>query len=261
LRVEYLLKISNPVVDGSVPKAFAMRVGATCFLCEVGSRRLIRAHVRRSIRPDGIGTCASCSVHACPQHGDRHAKHFKCADCLAERGAAVEIGEEPSPHDGNEPDPEPGVSLRRLLSANDASVGLRQVDRLERGFRNGGLTFEGQARQEVEELAFDALWAALGIPVPEPHEVGRSDYLVYDSRDPRELVFRRLDALEGEAAAAREQWSRENADWRALALAISVPLVARGAALGTPVLRVPGGLTMLPRVALLAQACANVEVD
>lgn len=243
---------------------FAVRVGvATCYLCEVGSRRLIHAHASRSIRPDGIGTCASCSVHACPQHGDRHTRHFKCADCLAELGAAFEIDEKPSPHDpGNEPDAGPGVSLRRLLSANDASVGWREVERLQRGFRGGGPTFEGRARQEVAELPLDALWTALGIPGPERREeAGPSDDLVYDSRDPRELVFRRLDAIEGEAAAARERWSGENTDWRALALAVSVPLVARGAVLGKPVLRVPGGLTMLPRVALLAQACANVELD
>jgi hypothetical protein len=67
--------------------------GDTCFLCEVGSNWVVSAAGQRSVRADGVGTCAKCRVHACPERGDRygnaHQDTFRCADCLAVFGAAT----------------------------------------------------------------------------------------------------------------------------------------------------------------------------
>jgi hypothetical protein len=245
--------------------------GATCYLCEVGSRKLVGSRDRRPIRPDAIGTCDECSVHACPQHGDKPDRRFLCADCLGWIGAAIELGGEPVPSAEQPPEPpdpivrvdQLALTSRRLLAANAARVTRQAGDRLRRGVLGERLTFEARAMGEADELPESRMWTALGISRPRlTEDPGPDDDLLFDPLRPRDMVFRRLEMLEAAAAETRELPDRGDAvNWERLTLFVAVPVVARGGTLGDSPLEIPGGLTLPPRIALLAQACADAPLD
>lgn len=244
-----------------------MAFGDTCFLCEVGSGR-VRSGGQRSFRPDGIGTCADCYVHACPQHGDRHNERFRCADCLGRMGAAIIASGGPEPIGGGGRSGESdgleasAFGARRLLAANVGYVTVGNVERLHRGIAREGWTLIGRLETEVAELPAVTLWTALGLPVPPRADYSPEERLAFDPRDPRRLVLGRLSMFEEAAMELTALPGRaEEMDWEELTTFVTLPIVARGGAIGNSVLRIPGGLTLPPIIAVLAQACADANLD
>jgi hypothetical protein len=96
----------------------------TCYLCHVNPRKKKTGQAPlRQTTTDGFGTCRSCNVHACPQHGDRIAAHFRCADCNA--GTSVNAAMTP---------PQPGTGVRPDGSDGDDAIAARMVERGAAGF-------------------------------------------------------------------------------------------------------------------------------
>ena len=91
----------------------------TCYLCQINPKKKTTGQAPlRQTTTDGFGTCRSRNVHACPQHGDRIAQHFKCADCNA--GTSVNAAMLP---------PQPGTGIRRDGSDDEDAVAARMVER------------------------------------------------------------------------------------------------------------------------------------
>jgi hypothetical protein len=155
-----------------------------------------------------------------------------------------------------------GIAARRLLAASGGYVAESDAHRLRLGVLERRRPLIERLADDVSRESRDRLWAALGLGVPELLEVPDAD-LVFDPRDPRPLVELQLMLLEeaaGEAAAALEERS-ERIDWGELAVFVALPIVGRGAFLGRSLLQIPGGLTLPPIIAVLAQAHADARVD
>jgi hypothetical protein len=251
-----------------------MAAGDTCFLCEVGSKWVVRAASKRSVRADGVGTCERCHVHACPQHGDRYGatnkQTFRCADCLSVGGAATAAGVGNLPGVPAGADDEAGgpqdaaasrVSTQRLLAANDVPVEARAADRLRLAIQSGSRRpLPASLQDELTRTPEDLIWRALGLPRPEQSVAPDTD-LTFDPRDARQLAWQQLSLFEEVAGDIRGTIAEraEMVDWRDLSLFIVLPIAVRRGNLGDTLLAIPGGLTLPPIIAVLAQAYADAR--
>jgi hypothetical protein len=96
----------------------------TCFLCQINlkNKKTGKAPLRKTTT-DGFGTCRTCNVHACPQHGDRISAHFQCADCNA--GISVNAAMTP---------PQPGTLARPGGADDQEAVAAQMVEWGAAGF-------------------------------------------------------------------------------------------------------------------------------
>lgn len=241
-----------------------MAAGDTCYLCEFGSPYWAPGAGRRAARADGVGTCVSCSVHACPQHGERYNSGFKCADCLGRFHAASSI----SPDDraaaaAPEPPANTGPAVRRLLASYGRAVTRADAERLRRGARERWPSVAGAVERDLgraREAGF-SVWSALGLR-PQAGEPPTDEELVFDPRRPDRLLYQWAAGMDEAAKPFVEELRErpERADWDELAVAIALPVAVRGARLGDSLLRIPGGLTLPPIVAVLVQAYADAPL-
>jgi hypothetical protein len=183
-------------------------------------------------------------------------------------GAASTIGGDPEPISGGRPPIQPDgfeastFGTRRLLAANLGYVTMRNAERLRRGITGEGWTLVGSLEREVAELPDGVLWTTLGLPAPPIPEDFLEEDFVFDPRDPRRLVLGRLAMFEEATMGLTALSGRaEEVDWEGLATFVTLPIVARGGAIGSSVLRLQGGMTLPPIIAVLAQACADASLD
>jgi hypothetical protein len=69
---------------------------SSCYLCVAASLNTIGTPAGGGTSREGFGTCDTCSVHACSQHGITVSNIFLCADCTASTSAASAVGAGPA---------------------------------------------------------------------------------------------------------------------------------------------------------------------
>jgi hypothetical protein len=225
-------------------------MGDTCYLCELGSANYI---VTGLAAGEGFGTCRSCSVHACPRHGERPSQYFRCADCFAAEGSARALkGDFAS---------SPAEALAgRAARLSTLAVPIRQ---------HGDTPRMGAAVQWIRGrihngqplvLADDAHSAdtdareLLGLPASPELDDGQAT----------EAAILRAARLEAELSSQVSEVAIGDVDQEEqgelAVLAVSIAYAARGAeSLEQSPLEMRGGLTLPPAVAVLGHAYARAN--
>lgn len=252
----------------------------SCFICVTGGQsawgRLVAPAASRPSTLEGFGTCSSCWVHACPQHGDRPAQFFFCVDCLAADGVYTTLVRD------DEGAPEtPDASLRADLRERGADgligsaprlgfiaepVAARAdeermayaLDRLRTDLREGGRDVARELSGRAEGTRRGQLALALGLSELEPRNVDESPLgeAVLGMAVSRIRLIA-TDAARSLAERLRDTDTTSPEDARLAVLAVAMAFSARSAEdLEMGPLAVRGGLAMPPVLVLLAQAYA-----
>lgn len=165
----------------------------TCFLCAVRSANSVTSPAATTT--DEFGTCHSCNVHACPQHGERTGQYFRCSDCITGNSARLAVN---PPSSGAQPstalEPEPprqhgadrfGAARFFAESPGTALTGLRlydpgQIDPMRAGLAewavHPGPLLDALEQQLTAQLAGRPHQAtiALGLPTEQLDQMEKS---------------------------------------------------------------------------------------
>ena len=232
---------------------------SSCFYCIVGSKLAAPGASAMPATKEGFGTCQTCSVHACPQHGDRPSTSFLCVDCLGSL-AVQAVGAAPARADADPADDEltaaiayggstafrgaaPAVAApaeRMVTPAPDNQL-FKAIERVKTLAAEGtlGNTVHGWLQQEIGPVDEAKLARPLGLDEPPAAGVRSLAMAVADS------LRHRTDALF--AGWSMEPWFYETHGGRVRVVdhALRAVLAARGArSVKAHPLEVAGGLRL-----------------
>jgi len=236
---------------------------SSCLLCEIGSGHGVPQAASRSSSTEGHGTCHLCNVHACPRHGDRDPVYFECADCMAKRGVAIALGAAQPMVGGRANGPDATRLIAELRVVVSAGA-VEQVGPAVSKARERAFDLSDMLIPQIVEAEEHQLWIALGLRPDADYPANSAGWGESEPAaglpspdNVRELAEWRVRAMAGIAREELEMTSPEVAYPALLALGIALGLAARGGRLGDRILFVPGGLTLDPLVAWLAEAYAR----